>query len=74
MLFLQKQRKGIIIIGAYSDLNFCRSFAKILFRNGELNLLWPDIGCPLQAGTGHGLPELAPGRSLLHSYCGGAVC
>jgi hypothetical protein len=35
---------------------------KILFLNGELNLLWPVSGCPLQAGTGHGLPGQAPGR------------
>jgi hypothetical protein len=35
---------------------------KILFSNGELNLLWPDGGCPLQTGTGHGWPGQAPGR------------
>ena len=33
----------------------------ILFHNGELNLLLPDSGCPLQSGTGHGLPGLAWG-------------
>jgi hypothetical protein len=53
---------------------------KILFRNGELNLLLPGSGCPLQAGTGHGRPGQAPGRcgcavtSLLQRDCGGAVC
>ena len=51
----------------------------ILFRNGELNLLWPDSGCPLQAGTGHGRPGRVPGRcgcavtSLLQRDCGAAV-
>jgi hypothetical protein len=38
------------------------SRAKILFPNGELNLLSPGSGCPLQAGTGHGRPGRAPGR------------
>jgi hypothetical protein len=35
---------------------------KILFRNGELTLLLPGSGCPLQAGTGHGRPGRTPGR------------
>jgi hypothetical protein len=35
---------------------------KTLFPNAELNLLSPGSGCPLQAGTGHGLPGRAPGR------------
>jgi len=45
-----------------------------------LNLLRPDSGCPLRAGTGHGRPGRAPGRcgcavtSLLQRGCGGAVC
>ncbi len=53
---------------------------KILFRIGELNLLLPDSGCPLQAGTGHGRPSRTPGRcgcavtSLLQRCCRGAVC
>ena len=34
---------------------------KILFCNGELNLLLQGSGCLLQAGTGHGLRGLAPG-------------
>ena len=34
---------------------------EILFRIGGLNLLSPDSGCPLQTGTGHGLPGRAPG-------------
>jgi hypothetical protein len=36
-------------------------------NNGELNLLLPDSGCPLQAGTGDGLSGRALGR------CGCAV-
>jgi hypothetical protein len=48
---------------------------EILFRNGDLNLLLPGSGCPLQAGTGHGLPGRALGRcgcavtSLLQRNC-----
>jgi hypothetical protein len=34
---------------------------KILFRNGELSLLSPGSGCPLQVGAGHGRPGRAPG-------------
>jgi hypothetical protein len=36
---------------------------KNLFPNGELNLLSPGSGCPLQAGTGHGRPGRAPGEN-----------
>ena len=41
---------------------------KILFRNGELNLLWPGSGCPLQAA--------AEGRAeaLACSGRGAAIC
>ena len=46
----------ILSLGAHSAL------CEILFRNGELNLLWPDCGCPLQAGTEHGWSGRAPGR------------
>ncbi len=48
--------------------------------NAGLNLLRPDSGCPLRAGTGHGRPGRAPGRcgcavtSLLQRGFGGAVC
>jgi len=35
---------------------------KILFVNGELNLLTPDSGCPIQPGTGHGLSGQALGQ------------
>jgi hypothetical protein len=53
---------------------------KILFCNGELNLLLPGSGCSLQAGTGHGLPGQTRGlcgcavTSLLQRDCGGGVC
>ncbi len=53
---------------------------KFAVPNAGLNLLRPDSGCPLRAGTGHGLPGRAPGRcgcavtSLLQRGCGGAVC
>jgi hypothetical protein len=53
---------------------------RILFRNGELNLLLPGSGCPLQTGTGHGRSGRTPGRcgcavtSLLQRDCGRAVC
>ena len=40
----------------------CPSSVKILFHNGELNLFLQDSGCPLQEGTGKGLPGRAPGR------------
>ena len=35
---------------------------KNLFPNADLNLLSLGSGCPLQAGTGHGRPGLAPVR------------
>ena len=57
-------------------------YFKILFLNGELDLLLPDSGCPLQVGTGHGLsgqslcskdvtthphlPGARPDRPVLH--------
>jgi hypothetical protein len=51
---------------------------KILFPiNGELNLLSPGSGCPLQAGTGHGArtgsgPMLMRGDIFAASRGGGA--
>jgi hypothetical protein len=76
-LFLQEQMKDIIIIGVdippqcdFHPKDHVQQDIRptiILFRNGELNLLWPGSGCPLQAGTGHGRPGRAPGR------CGCAV-
>jgi hypothetical protein len=55
-LFLKEQIKDIIIKEkAVKEVDaeratHCRS-VKILFRNGELNLLLPGSGCPLQAGS-----------------------
>jgi hypothetical protein len=42
---------------------------KILFRNGELNLLRADGGCRLQAGTGHGQPGPVTGSGQMQ-MCG----
>jgi hypothetical protein len=40
-----------------------------MFRNGELNLLLPGSGCPLQAGTGHGRSGRAP-YAMFSPVCG----
>ena len=39
----------------------CMGVLRNSVPNGELNPIRPDSGCPLQAGTGHGLPGRAPG-------------
>ena len=76
-IIFQHERFGIIS-RLWSLL--LREGLRCLFPNAELNLLSPGSGCPLQAGTGHGLPGRAPGRcgcvvtSLLQRDCGGAVC
>ncbi len=44
-----------------TDMNMHVTDMKTLFPNVELNLLSQGSGCPLQAGTGHGLPGRAPG-------------
>jgi hypothetical protein len=52
-------------------IDFPRIIMSSPFRNGELNLLSPGSGCPLQVGAGHGRPGRAPGRCCWRGACRG---
>jgi hypothetical protein len=43
----------------YLRIDPASPWEKNLLHNG-VNLLWPDGGCPLRAGIGHGRTERAP--------------
>jgi hypothetical protein len=70
----------IFLVYPVTGVSIAHNLLFVLFHNGELNLLLPGSGCPLQTGTGQGRSRRAPGRcgcvvtSLLLRDCGGAVC
>ena len=51
----------MLLRGVCLFLQYLKILFETLFPNAELNLLSQGSGCPLQAGTGHGLPGRALG-------------
>ena len=78
LFFMAEEVRSGISEEDFMKSKFFGHAKKILFPiNGELNLLSPGSGCPLQAGTGHGArtgsgPMLMRGDIFAASRGGGA--
>jgi hypothetical protein len=75
-----RSRHSQLLSATWTQFWLHLTFRKNSVPNAGLNLLRPDSGCLLRAGTGHGRPGRAPRRcgcavtSLLQRGCVGAVC